>query len=57
MKNYKTKFVKGTKTTLKGLWARTRYYVMVRTYKTKTNGTRLYSKKWSNKKSKKTKKW
>ena len=57
MKYYKTKFVRSTKTTIKNLWPRTRYYVMVRTYKTRDNGIRLYSKKWSNKKSKKTKKW
>ncbi len=57
MKSYKTKFVKRATVTLKKLRRRTRYYVKVRTFVTNTNGKRLYSKKWSNKKSKKTKKW
>ena len=56
MKKSKTKIVKGKKVTLKRLKARKRYYVMVRPYSTTTKGKRLYAKKWSNKKSKKTKK-
>lgn len=55
MTKYKTKFVKGSSVLIKKLKPKKRYYVMVRTFKTKANGTRLYSLKWSNKKSKKTK--
>lgn len=57
MKKYKTRFAKGTKITIKKLKRRTRYYVMVRTFVTNTDGKRLFSKKWSKMKSKKTKKW
>ena len=57
MKNYKTKFTRAKKIILKNLKPRKRYYVMVRSYNTDANGKRLYSKKWSNRKSKKTKKW
>ena len=56
MKKYKTKCVKGKSATLKKLKARKRYYVMVRPYSTTVEGKRLYALKWSNKKSKKTKK-
>ena len=56
MKKSKTKIVKGKSVTLKKLKAKKRYYVMVRPYSTTVEGKRLYAKKWSNKKSKKTKK-
>ena len=57
LKKYKTKFVKGKSTTLKKLKRNKRYYIKVRAFKTQTNGKRLYSKKWSKRVSKKTKKW
>lgn len=56
MKKYKTKFVKGKSVVLKKLKAKKRYYIRVRTYKINNNGKRLFSLKWSNRKSKKTKK-
>ena len=56
MKKYKTKFVKGQSVVLKKLKAKKRYYIKVRTFKINNNGKRLFSLKWSNKKSKKTKK-
>ena len=54
-KRYKTKFVKTKSVTLKKLLSRKRYYIKVKSFKTKSNGTRLYSKKWSKRVSKKTK--
>lgn len=55
MKKYKTKFVKGKSVTLKKLKRKKRYYVKVRPYNTTITGKRLYAKKWSKRKSKKTK--
>lgn len=56
MKKSKSKYSRNRKITLKNLKGKKRYYIQVKSYNTKPNGKRLYAKKWSNKKSKKTKK-
>lgn len=55
MKHSKSKYSRSKKITLKKLWGKSRYYIQVKSYNTKPNGKRLYAKKWSKKKSKKTK--